>query len=189
MKFRTLFIFLIFSSFLTRASAENLSLSFSSGLFLPKQKEFKDMYGPGNPYALEVRALFLKNFGFSMGLEYLSMKGNASGGGEEYPLRFKMTSIPFAAFYRFPLKKILLSFGFGGSYNSFQEKWETVEIDFKEKKWGYLVFSSFEYRLSSKFFVLAKLRYDNIPTKKGSLLLKNVNLGGVKLVAGLGISL
>lgn len=189
MRFKGLFVFLIFSSIVASASARNLTLSISSGLFFPKQKEFRDMYGNGTPLVLEAQALFWKKFGLAVGLEYLSMKGNALGDGEEYPLRFKMKTIPAVIFCQFPLKKILLYLGFGGSYNSFQEKWETVEIDFKDNRWGYVVFSSLEYRLSSRFSFLASLRYDELATKRGSLLVKEVKLSGVKLLAGFGIRL
>ena len=191
MRIKGLFVFLIFffSSIVVIASTRNLTLSISSGFFFPKQKEFRDMYGNGTPLVLEAQALLWKNFGLSLGLEYLSMKGNALGDGEEYPLRFKMKTIPAAVFYGFPLKKIIFSIGFGGSYNSFQEKWETVEIDFKDNRWGYLVFSSMEYRLSSRFSFLARLRYDHLPTKKGSFLVKDVALGGLRLLMGFGIKL
>ena len=106
MRFKGLFVFLIFSNIVAIASARNLTLSISSGFFFPKQKEFRDMYGNGTPLVLEAQTLLWKNFGLSLGLEYLSMKGNALGDGEEYPLRFKMKTIPAAVFYGFPLKKL-----------------------------------------------------------------------------------
>jgi hypothetical protein len=189
MKTKILLVFIILSSFALKVFPETLSLSFSGGFFFPRQKEFKDMYGDGNPYAFEIRTRVLKNFCLSSGLEYLKQQGHALGDGEEYPLEFKMTTIPFTIFYRHPLKKTFLSLGLGASYNSFEEKWETVEISFEDKKWGYFIFFSIEYRLVRRLSVLANLKYESLPTGKGSLLVKNVNLGGLKLFAGFSLCL
>jgi len=190
MKVKKLLFFILFLNISVMCFPEAVSISFSSGYFLPKQKEFKEIYGNGYPLAFEIRINLWKNSGFSAGLEYLNRKGYALGNEEnEYPLRFKMTTIPFTVFYRYPLKRAYLSVGLGASYNTYEERWERVEIEFNDEKWGYFIFYSAEYRIFSKFYLLAHLRYENISTGEGSFLVEDVSLGGMKILAGFSIHL
>ena len=168
-----------------------VSISFSFGYFQPKEKAFKDLYG-NNKFQLNfiLRYVLMKNVSIYSGLRYLSCNGDTKIVGtefqeEKYDLKFTMYSIPLALIYSHSFNKIHPFFGGGISYNIYREKWDQLAISVEDKKLGLFLITGVEYFISKRFSVLGRTQFSSIPTKKGSELDENVNLGGTEFSLGL----
>ena len=168
-----------------------VSISFSFGYFQPKEKAFKDLYG-SNKFQLNfsMRYVLMKNISIYSGLRYLSCNGETKIAGpefqeEKYNLKFTMYSIPLGFIYSQPFKNIHPFLGGGISYNIYREKWDQFGISFEDKNLGFFLIAGVEYFISKKFSLLGRTQFSSIPTKQGSKLDENVNLGGTELSLGL----
>jgi len=168
-----------------------ISVSFSFGYFKPKEEAFKDLYG-NNKFQLSfsMRYILMKNLSIYSGLRYLSCNGETKIAEpvfqeEKYNLKFKMYSIPLGFIYSQPFKNIHPFLGGGISYNIYREKWDQFGISFEDKNLGFFLIGGVEYFISKKFSLLGRTQFSSIPTKKGSKLDENVNLGGTEFSFGL----
>jgi opacity protein-like surface antigen len=168
-----------------------VSISFSFGYFQPKEKAFKDLYG-NNKFQLNfsMRYVLMKNVSIYSGLRYLSCSGETKIAGpefqeEKYDLKFTMYSIPLALIYSHSFKNIHPFLGGGISYNIYREKWDQLGISFEDKNLGLFLIAGVEYFISKRFSILGRTQFSSIPTKKGSELDENVNLGGTEYSLGL----
>jgi len=168
-----------------------VSISFSFGYFQPKEKAFKDLYG-NNKFQLNfsMRYIVMKNVSIYSGLRYLSCSGDTKIAGpefqeEKYDLKFTMYSIPLALIYSHSFKNIHPFLGGGISYNIYREKWDQINISFEGKNLGFFLVAGVEYFISKRFSLLGRTQFSSIPTKKGSKLDENVNLGGNEFSLGL----
>lgn len=169
-------------------SLGSADLAFSAGasLCLLRQKEVQDVYGIGFPIGVQAWTGW-KNVRISAGLEYLSENGRAiplDGGLDDFPLKLTVTTIPVAVYYQTWIRDIFLAAGGGVSYSWYKEKWEDLGIVVKGQKWGPFLALLGGYRLSPRWSVFGNIRYDPMPTGKGSLLVPEVKLGGLKIGAG-----
>jgi hypothetical protein len=167
---------------------ESADLAFFVGanICLLRQKEVQDVYGSGFPIGIQAWTGW-KNVRISAGLEYLSDGGRAlplDDGQDDFPLRLKVTSIPFALFYQVWIKDVFLAAGGGVSYSWYKEEWEGLGNVVKGQKWGPFLAFLGGYRLNPKWSVFGNVRYDPMPTGKSSLLVPEVKLGGLKIGAG-----
>jgi len=167
-----------------------LSISFSFGFFQPKEIAFKELYG-NNKLQLNfnIRYVLMKNVSIYSGLKYLSCTGETKIIGtefqeEKYNLKFTMSSIPFAFVYSYSFKNVYPFLGGGVSYNIYREKWDEWDISFEDKKLGFFIIGGIEYFISKRFSLLGRAQYSSIPTKKGSKLDENINLGGTEFSFG-----
>ena len=166
-------------------------LSAGAGLFLQRQKEVGDVYPAAFPVGVQVWSGW-KNVLLSVGFEYLSESGQAvplDGGGEEFPLRLRVSSVPITLHYRVWLKDVFLMLGGGADYFQYEERWEDLDIVAEGKKWGPVISFLAGYRFSSRWSAYGGIRYEPMPTGKSSLLVEEVKLGGLKLTAGVSFSL
>ena len=168
-----------------------VSISFSFGYFQPKEKAFKDLYG-NNKFQLNfsMRYVLMKNVSIYSGLRYLSCNGDTKIAGpefqaEKYNLEFKMYSIPLGFIYSHSFKSIHPFLGGGISYNIYREKWDQFNISFEDKNLGFFLIAGVEYFISRRFSLIGRTQFSSIPTKKGSKLEENVNLGGTEFSIGL----
>ncbi|MGQ9619328.1 MAG: hypothetical protein ACUVUG_10260 [Candidatus Aminicenantia bacterium] len=165
-------------------SVGKLNFSFSTGYFYPSQREFRDIYGIGNPLSLQISLRLKRNLYISSGYEYTKIRGTAIGEGEDiYPLRFKISSFPLAIFYRFSFKRLFVSPGFGFIRGYFKEEWETLPLYYSNSKTGYMAFTNFEFKISKNFLIFWSVRVESLRTESSSLS-KSINLGGIKTLAG-----
>ncbi len=168
-----------------------VSISFSFGYFQPKERAFKDLYGNSNfQLIFSVRYILMKNVSIYSGLKYLSCNGETIIAGpefqeEKYKLKFKMYSVPLALIYSHSFKNIHPFLGGGISYNIYREKWDQFDISFEDKNLGFFLIAGLEYFISKRFSLLGRTQFSSIPTKKGSELDENVNLGGTEFSLGL----
>jgi len=58
-------------------------------------------------------------------------------------------------------------------------------ISFEDKNMGLFLIAGAEYFISRRFSLLGRAQFNSIPTKKGSKLDENVNLGGTEFSLGL----
>ena len=169
-------------------AAQDVSLSVSAGLFFPDHEAFRDIYGSGIPFSLDVWVGFSRAVGASIGVLYLGQKGTAliiEGPEEEHPLKFKMVSVPLSVFYRASFNRVVVRFGVGLGYHSYREAWKSIDIVHKGSDWAPVLYVTIERPVSGKASVFASLRYESIPTSSGSPVLGDVNVGGITAVAGI----
>ncbi len=167
------------------------SFSFSFGYFQPTEEAFKELYG-NNKFQLgfNLSCNLMKNLSLYSGLRYLRCKGETKILGQEfqeekYKLNFTIYSIPFGLIYSFSYKKIHPFLGGGVSFNIYKEIWDELGISFNDKKMGFFLIGGAEYFIWKRFALLGKAQYSSVPTKHGSKLAENVNLGGTELSLGL----
>ncbi len=167
-----------------------VSLSFSFGYFQPDEEAFKDLYG-NNKFQIDfnIRYVLKKNLSVYSGLRYLSCNGETKITGtviqeENYNLKLKMYSIPLGLIYSYPFKSIHPFLGGGISYNIYSEEWDQIGISFEDKNLGFFLIAGVEYFISKRFSLLGRTQFSSIPTKKGSKLDENVNLGGTEFSLG-----
>lgn len=194
MLFGSFLVFLFFGkpSYLYSAKYKpRTSISFSFGYFLPQEKAFKELYG-NNKLQLNfnLRYVLGKNLSIYSGLRYLACNGETKIAGPEfqeqkYKLKFTMYSIPLAFIFSLPFKNIHPFLGGGVSYNIYSEKWDQFDISFEDKKVGLLLIGGVEYFIGKRFSFLGRAQYSSIPTKQGSKLDENINLGGIDFSLGI----
>jgi opacity protein-like surface antigen len=167
--------------------SQDVFVSLCSGLYLPQDKIYREIYGQSLPLALEVRVGLGRHFGLAAGAEHISDQGsafNVNQGEDEYPLRFRMTSFPASVYLVYPFSRISAFLGLGLSYHSYEEKWESADLTHTGKKTGIIVYSGAEIRLSSRISARLALRYESIDVETASSVLSGVNLGGISLLGG-----
>ncbi|MFZ2055438.1 MAG: hypothetical protein WAU81_14715 [Candidatus Aminicenantales bacterium] len=165
-----------------------VSLALSSGLFFPKEKIYRDIYGQSMPLVLEFRIGTGRYFGLAAGIEYFSDKGtalNVNQGNAEYPVRFRMTSYPVSGYFLYPLGKISLYVGTGISFHSYKEEWEDLDLNHEGNTAKPFISGGIEYHIVPRLTARLFLRYESIVTERGSYLPREVNLGGLSLLGGL----
>jgi opacity protein-like surface antigen len=167
-----------------------ISFSFSFGYFQPKEQAFKELYG-NNKFQTSLNLSFAlkKNLSVYSGLRYLSCRGETKIAGyefqeEKYKLSFTIYSIPLGLIYSFSYKKVHPFLGGGVSYNIYKEIWDGLGISFQDKKIGFFLIGGAEYFIWKRFALLGKAQYSSVPTKQGSKLADNINLGGTELSLG-----
>jgi hypothetical protein len=162
------------------------------GIMRLQDDSFRKVYGTAFPLTIEAGVGMTKNFGLAVGLDWTSKKGQALAldqGEDRFPVHFEMISIPVSVYYQYAGKlgsiPVGLAFGLGASWHSYKENWETADLTYQGKKWGPLVYTTVDFRLFSRVGVFTSLRWESISTGQASPLDDNVNLGGIKLLAGI----
>ncbi len=167
-------------------------VSLSSGLFFPKEKIYRDVYGQSLPLDLEIRLGIGRHFGLAAGLEFLSDTGrafNVNQGEDDYPVRLRMVSFPASIYFLYPLAKVSLFLGVGLSYHSYEEKWESAALSHKGKKTNLVAYTGAELRFSSRISARLALRYESIEVEPASVISTRINLGGISLLGGISFRL
>ncbi len=167
-----------------------VSLSFSSGIFLPSEEIYRDIYGQSMPLAMEVRIGIGQSFGLAAGIEYLSDKGtalNINQGDDEFPLRFRMISYPISGYFVYPHGRISLSAAAGISIHSYKEEWEDLDHTHEGSRTNPFLSGRIEYHIAPRLAAHLFLRYESIATELNPLIQKEINLGGFSLLAGLSV--
>jgi len=167
------------------------SVSFSTGLFRPKEESFRKLYGSFKfQTELSLRYRLWQGTSLYSGLRYFSTRGTTAISGpefqdEKYALKFTMYSILLGLNYSWSLKSLSPYIGSGISYNIYREAWDQTSISFEGKNLGFFLVAGIEYFIGKKFSLLGGAKYSHIPTQKGSKLVEKVNLGGLALSLGL----
>jgi len=169
-------------------AALEFSIGGAAGLHLPTQQAFRDVYGSGAVFGLDVRCLVLRNVGLSAGIMTLRKSGTAvslDGGTESIGVRLRLTSVPLIVSWHIPRGPVSLDLGAGLAYHDFEETWtEGGGPATAGTKWGLLAAASIAYELAPRLSVTGTLRYLDISTGRPSLLTSEVNLGGVQVLIG-----
>jgi hypothetical protein len=170
------------------SAAQDVSVSLSAGLFLPRQELYKDIYGTGIPVSLDLCVGLTDYLGASAGVVFLKQDGLAlplAGEGEEYPLEFRRVTVPVSLYLRFGRDNPTFRVGAGAAYHSFREKWTTVDAEHKGTKWSLLLQACCEVRLVPRLSLVGSLRTTSVSVEDGSPFGRAVNLGGLTALAGL----
>lgn len=167
-----------------------VSLSISSGLFLPKEELYRDIYGQGIPLAVEVRFAIQRTFGLAAGFEYLSASGsalNVNQGDVDFPVHFTMASYPISVYFIYPVGKLAFWAAAGISFHSYKEEWEDLDLDHDGKKTKPFLSSGIEYKIAPRLSVRLSLRYQSIVAERGPYIRRDVDLGGLSVFGGLSL--
>ena len=168
--------------------ATELSVAAVGGPYLPTQKAFRDVYGTGASYGLDVHWLITRNLGISTGVMNLERRGTAvslDGGPEAMGVKLRLTSIPLTAFLYIPQGRIGIDLGIGFAYHNFEEAWiDESGPASSGTKWGMLASGSIAVAITSRLAVVGTLRYFDVPTGRPSRLTDKVNLGGFQALVG-----
>jgi len=169
-------------------SAQHLTVSFGAGGSWPADAAVRQIYGNGAAFGGDAWLAVKKHFGFAVGFSRLADDGLAVpiGGGEAaYPLSFRRTTVPVLLFYQTGLRFITVRLGAGAGLHSYRETWDTVGLEFKDRKVGPRFALSVSAAVLGRLSLYASATYDSIPTGAGSALASNINLGGFQVQGGL----
>jgi hypothetical protein len=170
------------------APAQHLTVSLGTGGFFPSDGAYRQIYGSGLSLAGDVWFTLGGRFGIAAGFGRLSDNGLAvpiEGGGAEYPVSLRRTSIPVIAYYALGSKAIDVRLGAGGALHSYKETWQTVDLDFEGSKLTPRLVLAVSVAVIDKLSLFFSASYDAIPTGAGSLLAADINLGGFQVLGGL----
>lgn len=172
------------------ARSQSLSLGLAAGGFFPREQTYRDVYGSSFPLEFEVRFGLIKNLGLAAGVSYINDSGqalNIGQGQDSYAVRFKMVSIPLSAYLLFPLNGLSLFGGAGASVHSYEETWQTVSISNTGNTTKPFIYAGVEFRVLSRVSARLTLRYENIDAGENPALAREINLGGLTLLAGVSV--
>lgn len=170
------------------APAQELSLSAGPGGFFPSDRVYRRIYGSSLSLAGDIWLKLRGPIGFAAGINRLSDKGVAvpgEGGTETYPLEFERTSIPLVVFYQWNAGPAAIRLGAGVGIHRYQETWQTVDLDFKGDKVAPRFVLAASVKVIDRISIFCSAGYESIPTREGSALAANVNVGGFQLLGGL----
>jgi opacity protein-like surface antigen len=203
MKNPTEFCFsLLLSLFLLASFTPNLiaksgfDISLGTGLFFPSQKEVKDFYGsPMVNMSAELAYRLGRNLSFCIGGQVLSRKTTAkeligSFPGSDYSVELSLRSFYLGGRYHFLWGKKLTPYaGFLLAQAAIRERWPEVDYDFKHKRFGLTALAGCRFYVGSTLFLLLECQLSTLKSGAGDLLVEDVNLGGLSLRMGLGLTL
>lgn len=170
------------------ASAQHLTLSLGAGGFRPSDAAVRRIYGNGTAYGGDAWLAVKKHIGFAVGFSQLADDGLAVpiGGGEAaYLLSFRRTTVPVLLFYQTGVKFITVRLAAGAGLHSYRETWDTVGLEFKDRKIGPRFALSVSAAVLGRLSLFASATYDSIATGAGSALAPDINLGGFQVQGGL----
>jgi hypothetical protein len=173
---------------LPAAAAQELSLSLGAGGFIASQSAYRQVYGSGIGLAGDLWFKIAGPFGLASGFGRFADDGTAvilGSGGDDYPVKFRRTTIPLVAFYEFGTGAVGLRAGAGIGVHSYKEAWQTVDLVFEGRKVSPRFVLAVSARLVEKLSVLCSVTYDSIRTGESSPLARNVDLGGFQVLGGL----
>ncbi len=170
---------------------QTFSIRAGGGIMFPQQASFRHVYGNAYPLVIEAGVRLTRKFGISSGVNWISNNGRAwplDQGQDEFPVHFKMISVPVSVFYEFPGRlggvPLGVTLGLGISWHSYKETWETFELSYQDNKLGPLVYAAVDFHLFSRVGFFTSVRWESVPTGQESLLGGKINLGGIQLLAG-----
>lgn len=167
--------------------AQEVDLSLAAGGFFASEGAYREIYGTSVPLSLEIWWKFKSSLGLSAGFGWLKDDGLAiaQGEGVDYPVEFRMTTIPLVAFYEVDLKSVRIRVGAGVGIHSYEEVWPTSTPVFEGDKVGPRFVVSTFVGLSGRLSLVGTFVYENVSTGAGSLLSSNVGLGGYQFLFGM----
>jgi len=169
------------------ARAQELSVSLAAGSFRASEEAYREIYGAGTPFAVDVWLKLKGPFGLAAGYGWVGDTGLAvpmDGGDAEYPVKFRRTSIPVVVFYQLDFKAVDIRLGAGMCAHRYEETWETVDLGFKGNRVSPRFFAAASVTLLARLSLFGSATLDTIPTGAGSPFVNDVNLGGLQLLGG-----
>jgi hypothetical protein len=168
--------------------AQELSLSVGAGGLFPSGDSYRQIYGSSFAVAGDVWLKLKGPIGLAAGFGSLADDGLAvpmSGGSTEYPLKFRRRTIPLVLFYQFDIGPVGLRAGAGAGFHSFDETWQTVDLDYSGHETGPRFLLSVSVPVLGRLSLFSSLTYDSIRKHTGYPYSYKVDLGGVQVIGGL----
>lgn len=183
LKIHLIIIWLLFLSF--ALGANPVRLEFNTAYFYPAEKAFRDIYGQGPKYGIDLGLNIWKRLELHVESNYFSQKGKLTFTQEETKLKL----IPLGINLRYLLwsKKISVYAGLGVTYLRFEEKNPLGKV--KAYKWGPMAkIGCFRKiggwgKLIKTFVIDAYLSYHYCPMQPAQI---KFDAGGADLGIGLG---
>jgi len=179
--------FLVLLGLAAAARAQELSVSLAAGSFRASEEAYREIYGSGGPFSVEAWLKLKGPFGLAAGYGWVGDTGLSvpmDGGDVEYPVKFRRTSIPVVVFCQLDFKAVDIRLGAGMCAHRYKETWETVDLGFKGNRVSPRIFVAASVALLRRLSLFGSATFDTISTGAGSLLVTDVNLGGLQLLGG-----
>ncbi|MGZ5423766.1 MAG: hypothetical protein ACXW2V_04135 [Candidatus Aminicenantales bacterium] len=170
------------------APAQELSLSVGAGGLFSSGDASRKIYGSSFAVTGDVWFKLKGPIGLAAGFGALGDNGLAvplSGGSTEYPLKFRRRTIPLILFYQFDIGPIDLRAGAGAGFHSFDETWQTVDLDYSGHETGPRFLLSVSVPVLGRLSFYSSLTYDSIRKQTGYPYSYKVDLSGVQVIGGL----
>ncbi len=188
---------LLLTSFTPLLSAKSgFEISFASGLFFPWQKEVNDLYGsPMVNMSAELSYRLGRDLSFCIGGQFLNRKTTArellsSFPGPDYSVNLRLMSLYLGGKYNFLWGEKLMPYaGILLAQAAIMERWEETEFDFNRNRVSLTALAGFRFYVKPALFFLLECHITALQSGVGDLLAQEVDLGGVSLRAGLGLTL
>jgi len=119
----------------TIVNANEYRTEISGSYFYPSEKAFRNIYGTGIMYGLDIGRRIWKDMELHLEVRYYSKKGQLTFTKER--TRVKLIPLTISSRYIFVKKKINLYGGVGLTYNLFEEKNPIGKV--KESKLGFMI--------------------------------------------------
>ena len=78
--------------------------------------------------------------------------------------------------------------GVGAAYSTYTESWAGTSESVSGSAWGPVLHAGFAFGLGQRFAAITRLEWSRVATGQGSLGSPSVQLGGVDVLAGIGVS-
>lgn len=173
---------LLLSSFL---NAKIARLEISGSYFYPSEKAFREIYGQGAKFGIDISRNIWKDLEFHFEIHYFSKRGNLTFTRES--TRVKILPLGANLRYIFLKKKIQFYAGAGLTYNYFEEKNPIGRV--KESKPGLSVKVGGYKKVTGlkkfikEFIIDAYMNYNYCPMKPTEI---EIDIGGLDLGVALG---
>lgn len=175
--------FLVLSSLL---NAKGFRIELNTGYFYPSEKAFRDIYGNGLIYGLDISKNIWKEMELHLDCKYFSKKGKLTFTQET--TKIQLVPLGLSLRYTFLKKKFNLYAGAGLTYVSFEEKNPIGKV--RKNQMGFAVKAGVLRRLKTdkKFLkaivVDACINYHYCKMKPADI---KFDAGGIDLGIGLGV--
>jgi len=172
---------LLFLFFCGLALGENFTVKLRSGIFIPQDNFFEEIYGEGFAFGIEIDIPLWKKLDLWTSGNYYSKEGKLTYTQE--PTKVKILPIEWGLRYRFLSKKICLYTGIGLGYVSLKES--NFIGDVSTKKLGYNLSLGGFLPLFHNVIFDVFVRYSWYKVNPTSI---EVNIGGYDIGFGIGYS-
>jgi hypothetical protein len=175
---RLLFVLALALLLVVPVVADEAMFKLRAGYFYPRDKDFRDIYGGGMVFGLEISAEVAKNAELWAEAAYFSKKGELSFTKETARLRI----VPAGGGVRYvnTAGKIAYYCGFGLNYQSYREASPLGTVHWGRP--GLVVEAGSRVRTARKMFIDFSVRYSYCRMKPADFAF---NVGGLELCLGL----
>jgi hypothetical protein len=107
------------------------------------------------------------------------------GTREGDPLKLSMNLLKAGTVYAFPVRRMILTAGWGIEYSTYRERWESANLTTEGGKLGFLARAGMEYPLYKRLSLNGRIDYSRLEKSAESASENEIDLGGFELSIGI----